>query len=284
MPHKNIGILYSEKKKMGEEERILSHLAKKKKINLITINLSREMDEKEIEEKIKDCEIIFNNIGEGEFGIEIAKTVEALGKKIVESPETYYFIEDKWMFFLKCREHEVPVPETILLPENIPLAKSELKKFGKWPVILKRVHGTWGEYVDKAENLKEAGKIIKRFWEKGDEKFPILAQEFIHSPSYRVTVIGDKIVQTAIKVKKGWKSTGVDEQKFKKFDVDPHLEKIIKKVVKLSGIKICGIDLLKKDDSWFVIEINAQPGLDFFLDERERLLEEILGFLRHHEN
>ena len=172
--------------------------------------------------------------------------------------------------------------EIILDEKNINLAKEELKNFERWPVIIKRVHGTWGEYVEKAENLNEAVRIIKKFWKKGAERLPIVAQEFIRSPSYRVTVIGDKIVQTAIKENIGWKSTGVYEKKFKKFDIVPELESIIKKVVKFSGINICGIDLLKKDNCWFVLEINSQPGLDFFINEREKLLEEILDFRKNH--
>jgi [lysine-biosynthesis-protein LysW]--L-2-aminoadipate ligase len=286
MPNKTIGILYGEQKELGKEEKIFVRLAKRKKINLILINTSKETDDKEIENKIKKCDIVYNNIGEGS-GIEIAKTVEALGKIIVESPKTYYFIEDKWMFFLKCKENGVPTPETILLSENIALAKAELKKFKKWPVILKRIHGTWGEFVEKANNLEEAEKIIKKFWKKSLERYPIIAQEFIRSPSYRITVIDNKIVQTAIKENLGWKATGIYKgkfRKFRKFNVDSKLEKTIKKVVKFSGIGICGIDLLKRGDSWFVIEINAAPGFDFFLNEREKLLEGVLNYLIKYKN
>lgn len=281
MSNKNIGILYGEQKERGREEKILARLAKKKKLNLILINVCKEADEKEIENKIKKCDIIYNNTGE-DFGIEIAKTIENLGKRIIEPPETYYFTEDKWMFFLKCREHEVPVPETVLLPEEMPLVKKELKKFGKWPVVLKRVYGTWGEFVEKADNLYQAKRIIRKFWRKSPERFPIIAQEFIRSPSYRVTVIGGEIVQTAIKENIGWKSTGIYEKKFKKFKIDSKLEKIIKKIIKFSRISIFGIDLLKKGDSWFVLEINAEPGFDFFLDEMEDLLGKVLDFLKNY--
>jgi glutathione synthase/RimK-type ligase-like ATP-grasp enzyme len=58
------------------------------------------------------------------------------------------------------------------------------------------------------------------------------------------------------------------------------LKRIIKKVIRFSKINICGIDFLKKGDQWFVLEINSEPGLDFFENERKRLLEEILNFLK----
>lgn len=273
----SIGFLYCENG-LGKEEKILLKLAKKKNIKIELINISKDINEKELYEKIKNCGIIYNNTAE-DFGIEIAKTIEEMGKKIIDSPEVYYFTEDKWLFYLKCREKNIPVPETILLSENINIAKKEIKEFNKWPVILKRIYGTLGEYVDKADNLLEAEKIIKKFWKKGSERIPVIAQEYIKSPSYRVTVIGDKIVQTAIKENHGWKSTGTYEKKFRKFEVDSELKKIIKKIKKFSGINVCGIDFLKKDGRWIVLEINAEPGFDFRESERKKLLEELLNFL-----
>lgn len=181
---------------------------------------------------------------------------------------------------MKCKEHKIPTPETILLSENIPIAKKELKDLGHWPVVLKRICGTMGEYVDIAKNISDAEKIILRFWTKGNEKLPIIAQEFIESPSYRVTIIGNKVVQTALKsCKSNWKATGVYEKKFGKFDVDEELKKILKKVMKMVKINICGVDLLKKDGKWTVLEVNSEPGLDFFEDEREKLIEETLDLL-----
>jgi glutathione synthase/RimK-type ligase-like ATP-grasp enzyme len=278
MKRGSIGILFDEQKDLGEEEKIFINLAKRKKINLVMINVAKTIDEKEIEEKIKNCKVIFNNTAEN-IGIELAKTLKVLGKKVIESPEKYYFIEDKWMFFIECKKNKIPVPETILLPENLEIAKKELKKFGRWPVILKRVYGTCGEYVEKADNLNQAEKIIKKFWKKGSERLPIIAQEFIHSPSYRVTIIKDKVVQTAIKENIGWKATGVYGKKFKKFKVDSKLRKIIKKVNNFSKMGIYGIDLLKKEEKWIVLEINAEPGLDFFKNERKKLIGKVLNFL-----
>jgi len=279
--NKEIGFLYSGNS-LGKEEKMFLDIAKKKKINLVMINVYKDTDENVLKEKIKNCGVIYNNTAE-DFGIEIAKTIEALGKKVVDSPKAYYFDEDKWMFFLKCKENNIPSPETILLSENIQIAKKELKNFGKWSVVLKRIEGTMGQYVDRAENINQAEKVIEKFWEKGDEKLPIIAQEFISSPSYRITVIGDKIVQTAIKKnKRGWKATGVYGKKFEKFKIDRELKKIVNRVIKISKIKICGIDLLKKENKWLVLEINSEPGLDFFEDEREKLLEKVLVFLKNY--
>ncbi len=218
-----LGYLFNEAN-LKKEDKIFLELAKKKNIELIMINTDKYLKEEELEEKIKQCDIFFNNGGDI-FSQELAKQIEELGKKVVESSNKYYYDDDKWMFFVKCDKHKIPTPKTILLAENLNMAKREVKEFNQWPVILKRIEGTWGEYVAKAENLDEVEKIINKFWKKGSEKLPIIAQEFIDSPSYRVTVIGDKIVQTALKENKGWKATGIYAHHFKRFKIDSELKK-----------------------------------------------------------
>jgi glutathione synthase/RimK-type ligase-like ATP-grasp enzyme len=184
------------------------------------------------------------------------------------------------MFYLKCREHKIPTPETILLSHNLNIARAELKQFGQWPVVLKRIYGTMGEFVERADNLAEAIEIIKKFQRMDCDKLPVIAQEFIKSFSYRVTMIDKKIVQTAIKKSKSWKSTGVYGKKFAKFRIDSKLKKILKKIINFAKINICGIDLLKKNGQWLVLEINTNPALDFIDEEHERLVSLVLTFLK----
>ena len=277
MKKRVVGYIYSGR--LSKEEKIFLKVAKKKNIQLVMINISKEVGLEELENKVKDCDIVYNNTAL-EFAIEYKKTIEELGKRVIDSSESYYSTEDKWLFFVKCKEHKIPTPDTILLSDDINLAKKELNEFNYWPVILKRVWGEMGEFVERAKDTKEAVKVINKFWDKDNERLPIIAQEFILSPSYRVTVIGDKVVQTAIKENKNWKATGVYSKKFKKFDVDKDLKKIIDKLIKISKMKVFGVDLLKKDDKWYVLEINAEPAFDFFENEREKLISDVLNLMK----
>jgi len=278
MKKRSIGYIFCEQN-FGKDDKAFMKIAKKKRINLVLFNVGKEVDEEEISKKAKECKVIFNNSAE-DIAIEIVKTLEELGKEVIDSSKIFYYTEDKWMFYLKCKENNIPTPETNLLSENLNFIENELKKFNHWPVILKRVEGTCGEYVEKAENSEEAIKIIRSFWKKGVERLPIIAQEMVKSPSYRITAIDGKIAQTAIKTcKKGWKATGVFAKKIKKFPVDKELINIVKKITRTMKIKICGIDLLKKEGKWVVLEVNSAPGLDFFESEREILITKILNFL-----
>src|SRR5271169_6882048 len=149
-----IGYIFDETR-LRKDEKAFLKISKKKGIRLILINAYKDLTEDEIKDKIKDCDIIYNNSAENE-ALEIAKTIEELGKKVIETSKSFYYDEDKWMFFLKAQEHKIPTPKTILLSQNFNIVKKELEKFKQWPVILKRVQGTNGNYVDKANNLTEA--------------------------------------------------------------------------------------------------------------------------------
>jgi glutathione synthase/RimK-type ligase-like ATP-grasp enzyme len=277
-----IGYLFNEPY-LRTDEKIFLKVARDKNVNLIMFNTAKDLEEEgnKFKERIKQCDIFFNNSAE-EFAIEIVKTIEELGKKVIEPSKEYYYEEDKWLFFLKCKEYKIPTLKTILLSQNWNIMKRELENFGEWPVILKRITGTNGEYVDKADNIREAEKIINRFWKKGSQRLPIIAQEFIRSPSYRATIVGNKIVQTAIKNSKGWKATGVylEDRNVGKFKIDKELKKIADKIIKGFKVRICGIDLFKKDGKWLVLEINSAPGLDFFNKEEPKLVGEIIDFLK----
>ena len=192
-----LGYIYGERN-LGKDEKAFIKIAKRKNVELVMFNIAKNIDEENLEEKAKRCDIIFNNSGD-EFAFEIIKTFEALGKKVIDSSRTYYYPEDKWIFSIECKRNKIPIPRTILLSENISKARKELKDFNNWPVILKRVSGTWGQYVEKADTVEEAEVIMKKFWGKGKERLPIIAQQFIRSPSYRVTLIKGKVVQTALK-------------------------------------------------------------------------------------
>jgi len=278
MNNVTIGYIFDSFDKDIRDEPFIN-IAKKKKINIVPFNLRDEFSEEEIEKKAEECGIIFNNTA-GYGALEIVKTLEELGKKIVDGSKIYYYSEDKWMFYLKCMKNKIPTPETILLSEDINSVKKELENFNHWPVVLKRVEGEMGEFVEKADNMKEVIEVLKRFWDGWKNiRIPIIAQELVKSCSYRVTVLDGKIIQTALKDGHGWKATGEYAKKFEKFEVDEDLEKLVNKIARIAGIKICGIDFLKKDGKWLALEVNAEPAFDFFENEYPKIVEEVLDFI-----
>ena len=277
MKKRVIGYIFGDKN-LGKDEKVFIKLAKKKNISLIFFNIYKDFNELDIRKKIKKCDIIFNNSAEP-FAVEIIKTIEEMGKKVIDSSKSHFYIQDKWMFYLECRKKNIPTPRTILLSESFNIIKKQLNEFNTWPVVLKRTDGSCGENIEKAENVNEAIEIIKRFYGNSEDRYPIIAQEFILSDSYRITLIDNKIIQTAEKVGSNWKKTGVNSKHNKNFKVDNGLKKIIDQVMKFVDIKICGIDFINNNNKWLVLEINSEPAFDFFPEKREKVINQVINFL-----
>ncbi len=278
MPKPTIGFITNQRLPDKEDERFL-RIAEKVGVNLIVFNAAEKFNLKQIEREADKCDIIFNDEAD-HLGLEIAKTLETLGYKVIELSKTYYYTEDKWLFYLKCLKNEIPVPKTTLLSTDLVSIRQELKSFNKFPVVIKRVQGFHGEFVDKGDDVDEAVAVIKRFWEKGEDRFPVLAQEFVDSDSYRVMTIGDKVVQTARKKSAGWKKTGTSSSRFWKFKIDNELKEMLDKLMKIIDITVCGFDFAKKNGKWVVIEANAEPSFKFFDCEYDLMIEKSLKYLK----
>lgn len=272
-----IGIIYSGKG-LGKDEKAFLKIARKKDIELVIVNMNEKFSETELRDKFKDCKVIYCNSAE-DYAIEFIKTLEEFGKKVIDSSKTHYYIQDKWFLYLECEKRKIPVPKTILLSEDLNVIKSQLNELNLWPIVLKKLNGTMGEFIERAEDSEEAIEIIKRFYGTAEERFPLIAQEYIHSDSYRVTVVDKKTLQTAVKSGTGWKLTGVYAKKIKKFKIDNELKKLIKKIMDFVDIKVCGLDFIKKGNKWLLLEVNSEPAFDFFEDEREYIVLNVLNYL-----
>jgi glutathione synthase/RimK-type ligase-like ATP-grasp enzyme len=99
-----------------------------------------------------------------------------------------------------------------------------------------------------------------------------------------VLTIGKDIAQTVLKKRNGssWKATGVYGNSFSKFRIDHKLKKIVKKLIKVSKIDVCGMDFARREDKWLVIEVNPEPAFDFFEDERRNLVKKVLLYLKRY--
>lgn len=274
---KQIGYLFYGTK-FGVDESTFLRLARKKNLKVVMFNIYKKRDLKKWRKKAKSCELIFNNSGE-EKAIKFVKLFEKWGCRVIESSKSYYREENKWGIYLRCKKHKISTPRTIILPNNLENALKKLQGFNEWPVILKKIYGCQGTFVSKADNIQEAGEILKKFDKSARANWPTIAQRFIPSPSYRVLTIDKKIVQTAIKGKGSWKKTGVYTKSFKKIKITRSLLRIVRRITRISEINICGIDLLKKNGRWYILELNGQPCWNFFEDEREMLVNKILNFL-----
>ncbi len=273
-----IGYVYVANR-LNPGERALFDCAKRWRIKIIPINAVWSHSDKKLSLIAKKCRVAILNSAEP-MAIETAKCLEYYGTKIINPTSAFYYSENKWMFYVKCRRHKIPVPHTILIPYNIRHARKELKQLAKsGAIIIKGVDTSNGDFVEKARNVKEAMSLIKKIRSKTHGS--IIAQEYIKKCHrvYRVLVLGDKILQGVVKRSKGWKCTGnYISGVIPPFTPTPKLKKMCLKATHFMNLPWCGIDIMKKNNSWVIIEVNSSPCLEFVEEETPKLHRELLAY------
>jgi glutathione synthase/RimK-type ligase-like ATP-grasp enzyme len=274
-----IAYIYASKR-ITPEERAIFDYARRWRIKVLPINAVRHYSEKKLSLIAKKCRTAILNSAEP-MSLEMAKVLEYYGTKIIDPTHSFYYSENKWMFYVKCRRHRLPTPRTILVPYNIVNAREELKKFilKSGAVIVKRVDSDNGDCVEKAKNVKEAMKIIKKI--RNRVHVPIIAQEYIREchKVFRVLIVGDKIIQSIYKRSKGWKCTGnYFRDNAPTFKVTPSLKKMCLRAARFLNLPWCGFDIMRKNGGWVFIEANSSPALNFITEDIPRLCQELFKF------
>lgn len=259
-----IGYIYADNKLLPED-RMFLNLAREAGARTIIFPSARFMTAERMRALAKKCDVVLNNSAEEE-SMEVAKTIEAAGTPVVDPTQSFYFCEDKWMFYTHCRRLGIPTPKTYLLPFALYQCYEPVERLLKLSgaVVIKNIFSSNGNFVDRAKTVKQAMEMIKKF-RQGDHS-PLIAQEYIKNSHkvYRVTVINGKVAQAVIKKSKSWKCTGrFLSAPAPAFAVTPKLEKMCVKISKALNLPWCGIDLMRKGQSWVMIEVNSSPGMDF---------------------
>lgn len=287
----SIGYVYYKGRSVCETDDLLMKQLKKK-VNVIPIILEKQFDYDGILAKAKECDVILNNAAAEPStleAIELTKTLEEIGKKVINSSHSFYYQEDKWMFYLKCLENKLPTPKTHIIPREGHNSSIIKKYLENGPLILKAVFSSGGLCVEKADNYGIFKKKLSKIISKTPDS-PIIAQEYIPSNnrSYRITLVGGHVIQAIEKSGRSWKQTGDKKtEHYRKIRISGNLRKLCEKASKAFGMELCGLDLILNDNRWYIIEANSCPGLEFIKSDEKRIAKLITDYLydackKHH--
>lgn len=278
----SIGYIYYKSYYDSSDEIFIRFL--EEKLNVIRLPFEEQIDLETIKTKVKDCKVIFNDTTWGQAtlqSVELTKTLEELGKTVVNSSSSIFYNEDKWMFYLKCLENNIPTPKTYLIPIELKFNSKYIKSIlAKHPIVLKAVYSDNGSCVEKVSNYQMFLKKLKKIL-KSNPTSPIIAQKYIPNShkSYRVTLINHKVKQGIVKIGKSWKQTGKEEEYFKLIKVNRKIKNLCERASKLLSMDICGFDLILNNGKWYIIEANSSPALNFIKKDEVRLLKLLSDYL-----
>jgi len=268
-----IGYVYPESDK-SLDDKVLVRLLKKR-FNIILFPLEKQVDQKQIEDQAKLCKLIFNNAVYEPFAweaIELSKSFEEFGIKVINSSHSFYYQEDKWMFYLECLEHKIPTPLTYLITKKLNYNKEKIRKIlVEGPIVIKAIFSDKGECVERAKTFDEFNYKLKKIINKNPIS-PVIAQKYIEhgNTSYKVVLIGNKVVQGVVIRGKSWEQTGCKrKERYRTFRPDKKLKDICKKAPRAFGMKWCSLDFIKQNNDWYILEVNGCPSISVMNDMKK---------------
>jgi len=198
-----------------------------------------------------------------DYGAAVIKQFEMMGVYTMTRSEALVISRDKLKSLQKLASSNILVPRTFIAGsvEDVPLL---IDKFGGAPVVIKLLESTHGVGVILAENKNTAVSIVEAFSRFNQ---PVIIQEYIEEArgaDIRAFVVGKKVVA----VMKRQASPGEFRSNLHRgatSSVDrltSQETEIVLKTVKLMGLGIAGVDLLRSERGPMVMEVNASPGLE----------------------
>jgi ribosomal protein S6--L-glutamate ligase len=164
-------------------------------------------------------------------------------------------IHDKVTQMLKLRMARLPHPRTlqVLRPK---IAIKMLKK-AKYPVILKRIEGSLGKQVYKANSLTAALKLLKE-----NEMQNVIIQEYLPAgEDYRVFVVGRKVLGAMKRIapEGDFRSNVARGSSTLRAVLTKELKELALKAARVMGYEIAGVDILYYKDKPYILEVNRTP-------------------------
>lgn len=208
----------------------------------------------------EDVQIIHNVLN-------LQETLEKAGVVPLDDVASTRLTESKIVSQRCFEENDIPTPASICFPLEEGYREEEfgesLKKLGAKELVVKGEYGSHGENNHYATSIHEALAHVKHLMEKG---LGVVVQEKIPGPPnhreshyYRVLVLnGEVIGARAVAFPEGEESKPL----FRTSDKlsDEQIE-IAKKVARVTGQTLAGVDLGGTEKEPVVFETNSAPGL-----------------------
>lgn len=206
--------------------------------------------------------IIVRPIGRGSldeiiFRLDLLHRMERGGVPIINSPSSIEKAVDKYYALTILEENNLPVPRTIVAEDP----KKALKAFYELgcDVVVKPIFGSRGIGITRVSDAEVAYRIFRSL---AFVHHVLYIQEFIPhgTRDIRAFVVGDRVIAAMNRIAEGWKTNVSQGAKPVSVNLSGELEELSVKAAKSIGCEVAGVDIMEGPNSYFINEINSQPG------------------------
>lgn len=216
--------------------------------------------------KVSSSELITKTSFDFECGVLLDKDIslgyilEKNNIRVFNSPDAVRICDSKILTYINLMNSDIPMPKTTVLPFKFSNMEYTDFKFEneitKYPIIIKEEFGSLGQQINLVYNKEEFHNIVLKSSSR------LLVQEYIEcdGSDIRVFIVDGKAL-CAMKRhnEKDFRSNCAGGGSGEAYPLNPTLCEIAEKASKLLKLDFCGADIIEKDGSYYLIEVNSNP-------------------------
>lgn len=196
-------------------------------------------------------------------GASVISQFELMNTYSSTGSESLLQARDKLRCMQRLASYGIDTPRTVFVGEGQDLAEL-VDSIGGFPVVIKLLESTHGVGVLLAHNMLQTSSILEAFQKLGER---VILQEFIaeaEGADIRSVVInGEVIAAMRRQAKEGeFRSNLHRGASAVPVELSWEEEEVSKRVARVMGMEVAGIDILRSHRGPLIMEVNASLGLE----------------------
>jgi gamma-F420-2:alpha-L-glutamate ligase len=213
----------------------------------------------------------------------VIRHFERMGVPVINSSEAIDNVKDKLYTHQILAQSNLDIPNTMLLKHPIDISFVE-KNIG-FPVIVKKISGSYGRGVFLCENKKQLNQLVTMA-ELTKKSYDIIIQEFVKDTwgkDLRVFVVNNKVVGCMMRqsTDEDFRANITRGGEGFPYEVNEQIEWLSSEASKALGLDIAGVDLLFDNGGYKICEVNSNPGFEGMENfTKKNIAGEIVSFIK----
>ena len=213
----------------------------------------------------------------------VIRHFERMGVPVINSSDAIDNVKDKLYTHQILAQSNLDIPKTMLL--RYPIDIDFVEKNIGFPVIVKKISGSYGRGVFLCEDKKQLNQLVTMA-ELTKKSYDIILQEFIKDTwgkDLRVFVVNDKVVGCMMRqaTDDDFRANITRGGEGFPYEVNEQIEWLSSESSKALGLDIAGVDLLFQNGGYKICEVNSNPGFEGMENfTKKNIAKEIVSFIK----
>lgn len=225
-----------------------------------------------------------NILADIDLHLSIVKQLQLMGVHIVNHSLPISRAKNKMRTLQILSHNDLPVPKTVVV-NNIQYLDAAIEQIGSFPIIMKLALGSFGSGVSILESRRSLRSMLDLMIASNSNRSNhILIQEYVKEAKgkdIRVFTVGNKIVAAMErKARRGeFRANFHQGGSVALADLSEEEKRISLKAVKILGLDIAGVDIIRTTTGPKILEVNSNPGIEGITEATGiNVADDIIGF------